>query len=529
MKDLIMIKKHYGEKMMQLCRKLFPTILEHEGQLFDIIKNSFSYSKILYDDIINNKKEKEFEEYILKKINIKQEKTIVEKTPKELMKEAGYELYECKDERQIHSFRKYYTNKERLCTFKGGRLEKCFVFFAVKENAEKLKREDYKIPMREDEYGTSVISIQFSKNNNTLSIKNRYNHTVQNPDATYGNNLENIIPGLTHSFEKEYGLNINKQSTSELEIPGYINVNGKMYKYNYEINNVYYCPNNIIIENGIIKAYPHEQYIIMDYFILDKSNKTLKLYDKSIKDGLIYEYKNISRIEEKKENNKKTITLETKEGHQSTITLNSQNQIIEYINNDIKIIENQFLEYNKTINKLELNSVRQIKNSCFVENRELEFLSIPNLIIIGNRCFEKNNKLKELSISRVEYMDECCFEKNTTIRILNIENIIKMEDYCFTDNEALRYLYAPKLKEMGNFCFKWNKIQECINISDIEKIGYSCFSNNKKLKCLYIPKIKILETDSFRSAPLEIIYAPNLIECKSRTINNKQKSLKRIN
>ena len=509
MEDLIMIKKHYGEQMMHLCRKLFPTILEQEGQLFEIMKNNFNYSKILYEDIINNQKEKEFEEYILKQIKKNQEKlTLTNKTPKELLKEKGYKLYKCETEREIHEFRKYYTDTEKLCTFNGKRLETCIVFFAIKENAEKLKREDFKNPKREDEYGTSVISIQFSKNNHTLSIKNRYNHTVQNPDATFKNNLENIIPGLTHSFEKEYGLKINQQSNIELELPGYISINGKLYKYNYEINNTYYCPNNIIIKNGEIITYPHEKYIIMDYLILDKTNKTITLYDKNIKDGLIYEYKSISKIEEKKEKDKKIITIETKEGHHSTITLNNQNQIIEYKNNNIEIMEANFAKYNKTINNLELNSLKQMKDNCFNENKDLETVNIPNIILMGKNCFEKNTK----------------------INILNIKNIIKMDDNCFTNNEKLRYLYAPYLKEMGNFCFKWNEKQECINISNIEKIGYSCFSNNKKLKYLYTPKIKKIESDCFRSAPLEIIIAPNLIECKSRIIkqiSNKQKQLKK--
>lgn len=89
-------------------------------------------------------------------------------------------------------------------------------FFAVKKNADEIKRENFTNPQRQDEYGTSVISIQFSKGTiNDLSIKNRYNHSVNNPDATFSNNLENIKPGLTNSFEQHYGLNICQQSKKE--------------------------------------------------------------------------------------------------------------------------------------------------------------------------------------------------------------------------------------------------------------------------------------------------------------------------
>ena len=61
--------------------------------------------------------------------------------------------------------------------------------------------------MRQDEYGTSVISIQFDRDDtHTLSIKNRYNHKVEKPDATFSNNLNNIVAGLTKSFADYKGM-----------------------------------------------------------------------------------------------------------------------------------------------------------------------------------------------------------------------------------------------------------------------------------------------------------------------------------
>ena len=35
--DLKVIKKKYGEEMMHLCRKFFPTILENKGELLNIL------------------------------------------------------------------------------------------------------------------------------------------------------------------------------------------------------------------------------------------------------------------------------------------------------------------------------------------------------------------------------------------------------------------------------------------------------------------------------------------------------------
>ena len=189
---------------MKLCRELFPTILEQEGTLLKILSTSFGKnSKTLYEDITENELEDKFKEYIFKKAlseEIKKE-NINHKTPYELLDEAGYKLYECTTENEIQSFRKYYEEDEELCTFYGDRLNKCIVFFAVKKDVDKIRREDFKEPKRDDEYGTSVISIQFNKIGfSTVSIKNRYNHKVKNPDATFGNNLDRIIPGLTRKF-----------------------------------------------------------------------------------------------------------------------------------------------------------------------------------------------------------------------------------------------------------------------------------------------------------------------------------------
>ena len=40
-KDLIEIKKKYGENMSHLCRTLFPSILEKEGLLLELLLEHF--------------------------------------------------------------------------------------------------------------------------------------------------------------------------------------------------------------------------------------------------------------------------------------------------------------------------------------------------------------------------------------------------------------------------------------------------------------------------------------------------------
>ena len=113
--DLKLIKKLYGEDMSHLCRNLFPKILEYPGRLCELLSKLFHPSKFLYEDIIEQNKVVAFQEYVLTKYydlysfeGLKQDKKeeMIE-DPFTLISKAGYDLYECKTESDIQSFKKY--------------------------------------------------------------------------------------------------------------------------------------------------------------------------------------------------------------------------------------------------------------------------------------------------------------------------------------------------------------------------------------------------------------------------------------
>ena len=94
-RELEKIKKIYGEDFMKLCRDLFPTILEQEGRLYEILTTSFAgNSRSLYEDIVINELEAEFKNFIYSKINVEDDKKQLkdERTPYEILDEAGYDL-----------------------------------------------------------------------------------------------------------------------------------------------------------------------------------------------------------------------------------------------------------------------------------------------------------------------------------------------------------------------------------------------------------------------------------------------------
>lgn len=493
--DLINIKDKYGEKMMHLCRKLFSTLLEDDGKLFELMSEHFSYSRYLYDDIVNNSLENNFKNYIYSLIKSEEKDELIEidKTPFELLDDVGYQLYECKCEEDIQSFKRYYASEEGLCSFRGGRLDTCYVFFAVKKDVDSIKREDFINPMRQDLYGISVISIQFTRGDvNTLSIKNRYNHTVNNPDATFSNNLENIIPGLTRSFEKTYNLNISQNESRDFEIPGYVRTkNGKYYKYNYEINNIYYCPDNIIIEDfEIVDKYREkEKYIIMDYFIIDLVNKRISLYDNTISDCFISDFDNIKNIyiTKNRDTKNRMIEITFNDSSKAYIEIDKYNRIVGYMNDNIKVIWNNFLHKNRTLERIELSNVHRIGHGFLASNINLERIEFNKVLEIGDGFLYQNQSIKDIRLDMVYKVGRSFLYSNNTLNNISMFEVECIGDDFLKKNKVLSMIYMPNLISVGDGFLKYNRMLKEINFPRLAYIGDDFITANKIIEKAYLP------------------------------------------
>lgn len=507
--ELKLIKKTYGEEMMHLCRDLFPTLLEQPNLVYSILEKNIAPTKSLATDIIENVLEAEFKNYIYSFIATEQKQIKTVKTPSELLKEKGYILYECNTEKEIQKFKKYYSKGEELCTFRNNRLKRCHVFFAVKENVKEIKREDFTNPDRQDLYGTSVISIQFSKDkNNTLSIKNRYNHTVKNPDATFSNNLENIIPGLTNSFEKYYGLNINQETnnyssflTDELN---YVRCNDKYYRYNYEMNNIYYCENNIIIDNGrLIDKYSKEKerYIIFDYFIIDMKDKTISLYDITIgEESFIDSINEIGKIKNIMISKDKIVTIEYENKKQISIGLNKNNCMVTYKNDHVKIIKHSFLLYSKYLIKIELSNVQTIEHRFLSSNSRILNIELPNVENIGDNFVINNTELLNLELPKVKNIGSDFLRFNKKLINVSMPEVKNIGSRFLLHNEALESINLESVENIKNDFLEYNNKLKKIKLLNIQTIGDNFLSSNEVLKNIKIPQIKIIGEDFLESS-----------------------------
>lgn len=504
-KELNQIKKIYGEEMMHLCRELFPSLLEQEGVLLNILKSNIAPTRSFASDIKENCLYDEFKSFVYSFIDVEEENNVItDKTPFELMDEVGYKLYECKSEEDIQSFRKYYEPSEVLCTINnGGRLERCHVFFAVKKNVDQIKRKDFKNPKREDEYGTSVISIQFSRGKtNTLSIKNRYNHSVNNPDATFSNNLDNIIPGLKNSFEKYYKFNIDQEDriksqflTSNLN---YTRANdGRYYRYNVEINGAYYCENNIIIKDGrIITEFldNKERYLLIDQYVIDRKNKLI-YSNTNPKDSFVKSINEVGEIEcinVTKNNENKNIDINYTNGKQVKIEINKNNAIIGYENNYVSKIGKSFLYDNIELQYISLPHAHIIRDYFLYNNEKLKSIYIPHVQQIGEGFLGHNISLSSISIQDVQIIGDNFLYKNKHLKSISMPQVKKIGGNFLYNNIDTEYVSLPELQEIGNCFLMASKYLTNISLPEVKMIGYDFLSDNRNISNISLPKVETI-------------------------------------
>ena len=210
--------------------------------------------------------------YLKSKIAPEIEEHGVYESPLQLLDRAGYDAFYADTQEKQDSIQKYYAPGEKLCTFGTDRYQTHYIVHAVKKNVDEIKRENFPNPRRDDEYGTSVISIQIRKEGGFISIKNRYNHTVSNPDNTFNSNPDNIIPGLSESLRRYFKVDFSSQ---KVVLPdGYIEDRGRIIKHHGECYNVYFG-DNFYMKSGVVHELDKRTEIMLDNFIYNNETKTL--------------------------------------------------------------------------------------------------------------------------------------------------------------------------------------------------------------------------------------------------------------
>ena len=548
-KDYDILKKHYGEKFAQFCRATFPTILEQgEGVLAKHVMSLFAPNKNLYVDIVNNHKENEFKNYVYDRAakTISEASSAKSDTPETLMRKANYTLHKCETVEDVEKFKKYWKAGETLCTFWNipNRLSRCHIFFAVKDGAERLKREDYKKPMRQDEYGTSVISIQFARGDiNNVSIKNRYNHTVQNPDATFSNDLENIYPGLTDSFSQHYGYNFTVSGTS-FELPKYIKANDdKFYKYNVEVNGVYYCPDNVIIRHGAVIQLDKFSQILVGNVIFDIKNKTVSqayvqdfvnqynqyaaaaLGEIHSTDSFISTIGKISKIDVQKGTTVggRIIKITHDDSKQIIIEIDKNNDVIGYTDNYTAAVGDYFLSYFKNIQQLNMPSLQECGLGFLRHNEALHTADLSGLKTCKTYFMEHNKALKSLNLPNLEFCGSCFLQFNEALENISAPKLRECKDAFLSYNKGLKSISLPSLEWCVTDFIGSNESIESVNLPKLQRCGHDFLKNNKALTALHLPNLQKCCNDFLaNNKNLSTLELPRLMYCGDNFIGQNE-------
>jgi hypothetical protein len=174
---------------------------------------------------------------------------------------VGYDRVIFDNESEISECKKYYKQGEVICTYNNlqSRMNEYHMLVAVKSNIDNVERS--KNPQRDDEYGTSILNIQIARNGSHMSIKNRYNHTVSQPDSTLNNNLDVLYMGLQSMVLGYYGF--ASLSNKKANYNNIVNIGNVYLKYHTERNNVYYGSFVLDAMNGVRFTDSSRYYVTM--------------------------------------------------------------------------------------------------------------------------------------------------------------------------------------------------------------------------------------------------------------------------
>ena len=439
--------------------------------------------------------------------------------PFELLKKAGYNAFYADTERKKNSIKHYYANREAICTFRDSERHKNYhIIHCIKEGADKLKRSDFKgHEDRQDEYGTSVISIQILKTGGFIKICNRYNHTVENPDNTFGSNPDNIILGLSDSLKKHFNVNFSIPYLSKYVLPEYyIIVQNHLIYYTLEKEDMYFG-DGVYVDGGEIIPIQKDYQFFMKQYLFDLKAKTVTTFfyeDDKFANVLIEEMKG-KNIQRKKNENGFDLLLD------GALFLS--------------------FDEDKNVTKARLLKAVSLPDDSFKGERSLTFFEAPNLSIIGNDCFE-NTSLNHFFAPNLIRMGAHCFSFGCDFEKLVFENLKSMGDSCFF-NIDVKELYFPKLKEIPSHSLRCNRFLEKIYAPKVlgvreygiysneklkevflpscKKVGGKSLSHNFNLKVLNLLKLKQAEVGAVSfNLKLKKIYVPKLVSTERETFSN---------
>ncbi len=500
------IKKQNGEHFAKAIRN-------YDNGVFDIpnIVDIVKYAGHIAEPILP---------YLISLKNLKIEETQHPEDPLVLLDRAGYDAYYVHTLAEQNAIARYFEPGEELCTFRDPtRFQKYHIINAVKKNVQDIQRKDFiGKEKREDEYGTSVISIQVLTTGGFISIKNRYNHTVKNPDNTFNSNPDNIITGLSAAIKQHLGVDFSSQKA---RLPYYfVNMNDKIIHYNQVINNIYFGENFYAKDGQVHPLKTHE--IMMDTCILNLRDRTLR--DPSISPAEF-------RIDDITENTGSFISILANEFKNKKLHLqkNKANNSYEILADDVSMVKlyqgniiglhlpttkevgYDFLQHNTSLQELDMPNVQRVGSNFLLDNTILNSLNMPNLRHVENNFLACNLALDKLELPCLQTVGHDFLHDNRDLRTLTLPQLQHVKRKFLYYNEQLITLNVPALQKVGDYFLGKNEKLTTLNAPCLKSADYMFLPYNSGLTTLSLPNLQEVEDAFlFRNLGLSSLDTPNL-------------------
>jgi hypothetical protein len=508
------LKKKFGETAAKKIREKIPFALDYPTEFVDFVTAKIPAKEDIpfVVDKMGDRLDGLFRIAVDKNIETADAKG---KTPEELSKEAGYVFHRTEKPDDVLVFKKDFANGEVLCTYNDveGRMYNNLVFWLRRSDAETvlragdltqeylkeqsegavlwrnyldgkgLKKDDgsYDLsdvrPSRQDPYGTSSMSVQIGKRGGDISIKNRYNHSVNNPDATFGNDLNSIVDGLHDAVYNIEGVPKKKQ---EMRLPDNIVADnkGRLFKYDREINDIYISKNGYV-DNGVLNLIDKSTQRMIDNYLIDSKNKTALSVTGSGKSIL----PNINKITFDKD----AIKIQSDNGSLN-FTLVGGN--IDKLSGDITTVGDKFLHLNESLTSVDLPLVTRIGEEFLYFNKSLKSINLPLAQTIGEDFLLFNESLKTIDLPLVQTIGDEFLRRNEILESINLPQVVIIGRDFLQDNESLKIIDLPFAQMVGGSFLYNNKYLTDINLPNLEIIADNFLVNNQSLRIVNLPRAK---------------------------------------
>lgn len=464
----------------------------------------------------------------LKEFN--EEKTTADGNPFELLDAAGYHAFEVHNLDEQNSIKHFFRDNEQLCTFHDPtRYQKNYMIHAIRHE---VWRDPYAIqpskkPERQDAYGTSVISIQISKRGGFISIKNRYNHTVEFPDQTFHSNPDEIIPGLSAALKGYFHVDW----TQTVHIPdGFIlkNFGRNILKVDFEVNNRY-VGDGFYADFDIVDIDKSNQ-VQIDYFIWDNQtkqlrnptgcwddfprvfnefiqDKTVTITGKSPNQTILVDGKPCIQLQDRQivslnlpgvkvlngyflYNNMALTELNMPDLTDTGASFLSRNEKLAKINiPKLESVGNYFLANNTVLTELDFPNLIAIGDGFVDRNQIINRINLPQLQYIGQRFLGQNRTLTELNLPMLQRIKSGFLDDNTTLQRLNLGDVTELPGHFMCHNTSLQQMDAPKLEICGDEVLRDNRDLLHLNTPRLKSVGYNFLCYNTALRELNLPNL----------------------------------------